>query len=123
MKVLCMDNSETIRKVVGDCVTDLGYEFFEAENGKIGIELALETPDLDLIVLDWNMPVLSGRETLERIRNQELLKDVKVFVLIKVENKDRVVEVIDMGADMYMLKPFNPNQLQDTIKELLTSAE
>ncbi len=122
MNVLCMDNSETIRKVVQDCVVDLGYEFFEAENGKVGIEKALELDHLDLIVLDWNMPVLSGRDTLLRIKEEKKLKDVKVFVLIKIENKDRVVEAVDLGADMYMLKPFSPNNLQAKIEELLQSA-
>jgi len=117
-----MDNSETIRKVVQDCVVDLGYEFFEAENGKVGIEKALELDHLDLIVLDWNMPVLSGRDTLLRIKEEKKLKDVKVFVLIKIENKDRVVEAVDLGADMYMLKPFSPNNLQAKIEELLQSA-
>ncbi len=57
INVLCIDNSETIRKVVQDCVKDLGYNFFQAENGIKGIELADSMDDLDLIILDWSMPV------------------------------------------------------------------
>ena len=47
MSILCIDNSETIRKIVKDCVMDLNYVFFEAENGEIGLELAKEIKNLN----------------------------------------------------------------------------
>ena len=120
MSILCIDNSETIRKVVKDCVQDLGFEFFEAENGKMGLEVAQNIDSLELIILDWNMPVMSGRETLYNLR--ELNKKVKILVLIKFEKKDSVMEAVDMGATNYMLKPFRVNDLQDKIKEVIENA-
>ena len=120
--ILCMDNSRTIRKIVMDCVLDLGFTFFEAENGKIGLEKMKEIPKLKMIILDWNMPVMSGRETLIHIRKNEELKDVIVLALIKIENKDQVMEAIDLGATNYMLKPFSVNRLQNKIEELIKDA-
>jgi two-component system chemotaxis response regulator CheY len=117
-----MDNSDTIRKIVKDCVLDLGFLFFEAENGKEGLEKINEIPDLKMIILDWNMPVMTGRETLAKIREQEQLKDIIVLALIKIENKDQVMEAIDLGATNYMYKPFSVNSLQDKINELIQSA-
>jgi two-component system chemotaxis response regulator CheY len=120
--VLCLDNSETIRKVVKDCVLDLGYDFYEAENGKKGLEMAESMDSIDLIILDWNMPVLSGQATLEAFRSNELYKDTLILALIKIEQKHRVVEVIGLGVDNYMLKPFSVNSLQDKIKEMIMNA-
>lgn len=122
INVLCIDNSQTIRKVVQDCVLDLGYQFYQAENGKKGIELAETIEGLDLIILDWNMPVLSGKASLKVIRENKKFKDILVFVLIKVENKQYALEALEMGANMYMLKPFSVNSLQEKIKELMKDA-
>lgn len=120
--IFCIDNSETIRKVVKDCVLDLGYDFAEAENGKVGIEKIMDIPDLKMVVLDWNMPVMSGRETLVNLRNLPQTKDVMIMVLIKIENKDQVMEAISLGATNYMLKPFSVNNLQNKIEEMMNDA-
>ena len=121
MSILCIDNSETIRKIVKDCVIDLNYVFFEAENGKLGLELAKDMNDLDMVIIDWNMPVMSGKETLRLFR--ESYPDVLLLVLIKFEKKDEVMDAVDLGANDYMLKPFGVNQLQDKIKEMIENAE
>lgn len=120
--ILCIDNSETIRKIVQDCVEDLGFSFYEAENGRDGIKKAGEIDNLKMIIMDWNMPVMSGRETLVNLRSNEALKDTIILVLIKVEKKDQVVDAVDLGADNYILKPFSVNNLQNKIEELLTNA-
>ncbi len=120
--ILCVDNSTTIRRIVQDCVNDLGYNFFEAENGRECIKKAHEINNLDMIILDWNMPVVSGKETLINLRNNKLFKDVKILVLIKIENKDQVMNVIDLGATNYMLKPFSVNKLQEKINEIINDA-
>ena len=120
--ILCIDNSDTIRKIVMDCVLDLGFNFYEAENGKEGLEKLKEIEDVKMVILDWKMPVMSGRETLVNLRNMEEYKDVIVLALIKIENKDQVMEAIDLGATNYMLKPFSVNKLQDKIEELIKDA-
>lgn len=120
--IFCMDNSDTIRKVVKDCVLDLGFQFDEAENGQEGLEKLNTIDKVDMVVLDWNMPVMSGRETLRNLRQNDKTKDVIVLVLIKIENKDQVMEAVDLGATNYMLKPFSVNKLQDKIEELMNDA-
>jgi two-component system chemotaxis response regulator CheY len=117
-----MDNSDTIRKVVQDCVEDLGYLFAEADNGRDGLDKLAALDDVAMVVLDWNMPIMSGRETLRNLRDNEKTKDLKILVLIKIEHKDQVMEAIELGATNYMLKPFRVNALQDKIEELMTNA-
>ena len=68
VNILCIDNSKTIRQVIKDCVLDLGFEFYEASDGETGLEMANEINDLKMIIVDWNMPTLSGRETLRRLK-------------------------------------------------------
>ena len=120
--ILCIDNSDTIRRIVQDCVVDLGFTFFEAENGRDGLLKAEEIDDLKMIILDWNMPVVSGRETLIKLRALDKFKDVIILVLLKIERKDQVMQIIDLGATNYMLKPFSVNNLQNKIEELIKDA-
>lgn len=118
--ILCIDNSLTIRQVIKDCVLDLNYGFFEASDGNTGIELAKTISDLEMIIVDWNMPGLSGRETLSILRTQ--FKNAKFLVLIRIENKEDVIEAINLGADNYILKPFIVNKLQEKIEEMIKNA-
>lgn len=120
--ILCMDNSETIRKVVQDCVEDLGHQFVGAENGSVGMDLIESIDNLQMIILDWNMPVQSGRETLTKLRQLEWTKNVIILVMIKFENKDQVMDVVELGATNYMLKPFSVSNLQNKIEEMMKDA-
>ena len=120
--ILCIDNSETIRKIVQDCVEDLGFTFFEAVNGKDALEKINEINDVKMIILDWNMPVMSGRETLINLRSTKGLEKVIILVLISIENKDQVMNAVELGATNYMLKPFSVNKLQNKIEELIIDA-
>ena len=120
MSILCIDNSNTIRKIVKDCVMDLNFDFFEAENGQKGLEIVESIDNLEMIILDWIMPVMSGRETLRKIR--ERYSDLIVLVLIKFENKNQVMDAVELGATNYMLKPFNVSALQDKINEMIQNA-
>ena len=122
INILCRDNSKTIRQVIMDCVLDLNYGFYEADNGISGIEDAGTIENLALIILDWNMPDMSGKETLRNLRSIEKFNNSLILVLIRIENKDDVVEAIDIGANNYMLKPFNVNKLQDKIQEMIKNA-
>ncbi len=122
VNILCIDNSKTIRRIVKDCVLDLKYEFYEAENGQKGIELANSISDLKMIIVDWNMPGMSGKETLRALRDNKLLNDSLILALIRFENKEEVIESLDMGANMYMLKPFSVNKLQEKIEEMIKNA-
>ena len=122
INILCIDNSKTIRQVIKDCILDLNYGFYEADNGNSGIEIGETIEDLKMIILDWNMPGMSGKETLRNIRNIDKFNNSLILVLIRIENKEEVIEAVDLGADMYMLKPFSVNKLQEQIEEMIKNA-
>jgi len=109
-----------MRQVIKDCVLDLNYGFFETNDGNTGIEIANTIPNLGMIIVDWNMPRLSGRETLKILKEQ--YKNILFLVLIRIENKEDVIEAISIGADNYILKPFSVNKLQEKIEEMIKNA-
>ena len=121
LSILVVDDMKSMRLTLRKMLQNLnvGKKLRFAENGKEGLEI-LRSTQFDLVFIDWNMPVMSGRETLYNLR--ELNKKVKILVLIKFEKKDSVMEAVDMGATNYMLKPFRVNDLQDKIKEVIENA-
>ena len=122
VNILCIDNSKTIRTIIEDCVLDLDFGFFEAKDGIIGVELADTIDNLKMIIVDWNMPLISGKETLRRLIENPKLSNTLVLVLIRIENKEEVIEAIKMGASNYILKPFSVNTLQAKINEMIKNA-
>ncbi|PAT01802.1 hypothetical protein CI105_04755 [Candidatus Izimaplasma bacterium ZiA1] len=117
--ILCVDNNETIRKVVKDSVKDLGYDFYEAVNGKEMLNVLDNDLVPDLIIIDWSMPVMSGKESIIKIRENKNFKDTTILVMINVLKKDQVMDAIDVGANYYVLKPFNVNGFQAEIKRII----
>lgn len=117
--ILCVENSETIRKVVKDSVLDLGFKFYDASNGEEMLKIIENLEELDLVIIDWNMPVMSGRESIRRLRANDKFKNTAILVMIKIENKDQVMEAFDLGANFYVLKPFSINAFQQEINEII----
>jgi len=122
VNILCIDNSKTIRRVIKDCVLDLKYGFYESEDGLKGIELAKTIDNLKMIIVDWNMPTISGKETLRRIMEIPSLANAMCLILIRIENKEEVIDAIKLGATNYILKPFSVNKLQEKIEEMIENA-
>ena len=120
--IFCIDHSTTIRRIVQDCIEDLSYIYYGAENGEAGLNMLPSIPNLKMIILDWNMPGMSGRDTLRRLRENDIAKHLIILVIIRVEQKDQVMEAIDIGATNYILKPFSVNALQDKIQAMMTNA-
>ena len=123
VNILCIDNSKTIRQVIKDCVLDLNYGFYEAENGLTGLTLAPSIDNVGMIIVDWNMPAMSGKETLRRIKEDPKLANALCLILIRIENKEEVIGAISMGANNYILKPFSVNKLQEKIEEMIKNAD
>jgi CheY-like chemotaxis protein len=92
-----------------------GYQVEEAENGEIALDRLTDKPPL-LVLLDLQMPVMNGREMLQRMRAMPELKDVPV-VIISGFGFEWEAEL--MGAQGYIGKPFEPEELQKTIADLL----
>lgn len=124
MKVLSVDDSSIMRKIIRSAVDRLGYEFLDAENGNKAMELLSEHySDIILILLDWNMPDKDGFSTLEEIRSDERFKDIPVMMVTTEAERGNIVKALKAGATHYVTKPFSQEDLLTKMMECLGMGE
>lgn len=81
----------------------------------------LKSDNFNFIFADWNMPKMSGLDLLKTIREDEKYKDIPFVMVTSEANKDKIIEDVKAGADDYIVKPFNADALQETIKKNIES--
>lgn len=120
MKILIVDDSKTMRNILQKALSSMGYsDFLEAENGEQAL-VSATAHQPDLILLDWNMPVMNGLDFLKAYRVEEKATPV-IMVTTEVE-KSRVIEAIKAGVNNYIVKPYTPELLKTRIDETLDKA-
>jgi len=115
--ILICDDEPALRELIRASMDD-GYEFAEASDGIVAMELAHEL-NPDVVILDLMLPRLSGLEVLARLNDDEKLKNVPVLV-ITAWNETRE-DVLAAGADEFVTKPFDPEELRTAVKRLVTA--
>jgi len=116
--VLLVEDDEAISSATQLALEMEGYQVRCAYNGVDGLK-ALEAFKPNVVLLDVMMPRLNGYEVLERIRQQEEYKDIRVIMLTARGQEADRSRSMEMGADGYMVKPFNENELFAKIDSLL----
>jgi signal transduction histidine kinase len=106
-RILVVDDNRVNRLTLARGVQQLGYTVETAENGRQALDM-LRADGFDVVLLDIVMPEMDGLAVLERIRGNAALRDIAVIVVSAVEETDSVVRCIEMGAEDYLHKPFNP---------------
>lgn len=115
MRILLVDDSSTMRRIQKNTLEKLGHtDIVEAGDGADALR-RLSEGKFDLILMDWNMPNLNGIEALRKIKADPALKSTPVIMVTSESEKTRIVEAIQAGAANYVVKPFNPETLQDKI--------
>ena len=108
---LIVDDSRVIRKVSRHILESLDFAVEEAENGQDALDqCAASMPDV--ILLDWNMPVMSGIEFIRCLRERPDGAKPKVVFCTTENDVAHIREAIDAGADEYVMKPFDHDTLQ-----------
>ncbi|HAZ09039.1 MAG TPA: response regulator [Elusimicrobia bacterium] len=115
MKILVIDDSMTMRKIIGAALKDLGHEVIEAVNGKVGLEVAKSQVGLTAVLVDWNMPEMNGYEFIVAMRADEKLKTTPIAMLTSETDIDNREKAIKAGANVFITKPFT----KDVIREKL----
>jgi len=120
MKILTIDDSISVREIIINAIDVLGYDCVEAENGEAGLERLRENPGrIDLILLDWNMPVMDGLTFLQIIKADKELKKIPVTMVTSENEKDKIITAIANGAKNYIIKPFTQDEIMKKILETL----
>jgi sigma-B regulation protein RsbU (phosphoserine phosphatase) len=112
--LLVVDDSETSRHLLTRRLERQGYTVTTAVNGRQALELVRAQP-FDLLLLDIMMPELNGYQVLETLKADPTLKHLPVIMISALDEIDSVVRCVEMGADDYLPKPFNPTLLRARI--------
>ncbi|OSM06280.1 response regulator [Magnetofaba australis] len=120
MKLLTVDDSRTIRRVISGVGAMMGYEVLEAEHGMAALELLEERADeVGLILLDWNMPGMNGLEVLQAVKKDARWQHIPVMMVTTEGEKDYIIRAIQAGACHYMTKPFSQEDMAARIMEAM----
>ncbi len=118
MDVLVVGDAPTMRRIVRGLLRELGLKNVrEAEDGKIALQ-ALKNKKTDLIVCDWNMPVMTGIELLREIRDDISLKEVPMLMVTTEAKKESIVAAVEAGVNNYIVKPFNAQTLNEKLGKI-----
>ncbi|MCP3986288.1 MAG: response regulator [bacterium] len=118
MKVLLIDDSGVMRKMITRALRQSGVDVesvTEAGNGQEGLE-ALGKGSFELIICDWNMPVMNGLDFVKKAREDD---QTPIMMLSTEGTEDKVQEALDAGANAYLTKPFTPEKLEAKINQVV----
>ena len=117
VRILIVDDFATMRRVIRNLLEELGYstkKMWEAENGREAMEI-LDEAEIDLVVLDWNMPETPGIETLRWLRKHETRSQIPVLMVTAEATREQIVEAAEIGVNAYILKPFTADTLRKKV--------
>jgi len=120
IRVMVVDDALYIRELISLILRNEGYEVIKAANGKEALN-ALNGTNIDMLITDLNMPEVNGIELVESLRNMPDFKSTPVL-MVTSENQESIRKrARQAGVNEWMLKPFIPKQLVDTVKKYVTS--
>lgn len=120
MKVLIVDDSMVTRSIIAKYVASMGYDALEAGNGQAALDLLeKQAQEVDLVLLDWNMPVLNGYDTVKRIKEKDVYKHICIVMISTESEDDKIDQALAVGANGYLAKPFSEEEFVEKIRTTL----
>ena len=121
MNILIVDDSKIVRRVLSNTVQRYfkGPEWptlnvFEAEDGNFAMD-QMKKEEIDIVLLDWNMPNMNGEQVVEAIRAEKKWMKTRIIMATTEGSKENVLKMIKKGANGYMVKPFNEEAIFKTL--------
>ena len=123
MKILLVDDSRTMRTIERKILAGLGFmDVVEVADGQEALT-ALGQNRFDLVLMDWNMPNLSGIEALKQIKANSATKAIPVIMVTSESEKSHILEAIKSGAANYIIKPFTAEVIQEKLEAYLKKSQ
>jgi DNA-binding response OmpR family regulator len=118
-KILIVEDDPFLADIYKTRLTAEGFEVVIAEDGEKGLK-RLDEENFDLLVLDLVLPELSGFEILEKIKEKERFKNLRILVLSNLSQKEEIQRALDLGVQKYLIKAyFTPSEVVKEIKEII----
>lgn len=114
---LIVDDSKIVRKVMRKIIEPLGFAILEAEDGQQALD-ACDQDEIELVMLDWNMPVMNGMEFLLALRARNDLTQPMVVFCTTENEFTKIQEALMNGANEYVMKPFDEEIIRGKLEQL-----
>ena len=122
MKALVVDDSLVVRTIITSGIESMGFEAVHAGNGQEALDiLSKQASEFQLVLLDWNMPVMNGYEAVQQIKSNDAYSHLCI-VMISTESEDeKIDQALAAGANGYLAKPFSEEELAEKINKAMAS--
>lgn len=118
MKILVVDDHESMRRIEKQILNDLGYPNVDmADDGSTALPM-LQSGNYDFVISDWNMPKMEGLELLRAIRADARLTKTPVLLVTAESKKEKIIEAVKAGVNDYVVKPFNAEIIKAKIARI-----
>jgi two-component system chemotaxis response regulator CheY len=111
MRALVIDDSRAVRMIIGQILREIGMEVLEAGNGLEALEQMKRNPDVELLLVDWNMPQMNGFDFIRAVRSEHAYDAVRILMVTSESQGEQVNQALNAGANEYLMKPFNKDVL------------
>lgn len=121
MRILIVDDSRIMRNIVKNSLKALHYPqelFLEASDGQMAWEI-LEAQEIQLLLLDWNMPALNGLDLVKKLRATAKFQSLPIIMVTSEAAKYNVIEAVKAGVSDYLVKPVTEKALEEKIRRVL----
>ena len=115
MRALIVDDSRAMRSKIGGLLREIGFEVAEACDGADALNRIREGGEVDLALVDWNMPQMNGYEFICAMRADSSHEKTTLVMVTAETEMDRVTQALDAGASEYIMKPFTRESLQEKL--------
>lgn len=120
MKLLVVDDSSTMRRIIKNTLVRLGYEdVLEGGDGVEGWSALNSNPDIGMLITDWNMPEMNGLELVKKVRADSRFTDLPIIMITTEGGKTEVITALKAGVNNYIVKPFTPQVLKEKLAVVL----
>ncbi len=119
MKILVVDDSVTMRRIIVNSLKSAGYDDF-AEAGD-GIEALANMERVEFVLTDWNMPNMDGLTFVKELKKSDVYKDIPIIMITTEGGKGEVIEALKQGVNNYVVKPFDKNTLIEKVESVIAS--
>lgn len=121
MKCLVVDDSATMRRIVVNALKTIGFgEIVEAEHGQDA--LAKLDGSIEMLITDWNMPVMGGLDLVKQLRANPATAKLPILMVTTRSVKEDILQAVEAGVSGYILKPFTPQTLKEKIDQIVSQA-
>lgn len=118
MKVLIIDDSRTMRRLLSSFISSITQNVVEAVDGRDALAVLERESPIDLALVDWDMPVMNGLDFVKAVRADPRYADVKLMMVTAQNSYETVLEAIEAGAADYLMKPLTEDMLVDKLRVL-----